>query len=1055
MGELSRQDMEQVIHELDTYQTRLEMQNENLRLAQKELEESRRRYADLYDFSPVGYISLDPQGRIISVNLTGASMLGTAKRDMEQRPFMGFVAEEDRDAFTLYIRRTLLEEDRQTTELRLRKKDGAKVHVQLEGIPVRDDAGDGVEIRISITDISGRIRAEHKLQQKSSLLLAIIDSTDVMLVYLDPDFNFLWVNPAYARSCNMTPEELAGKNHFVLFPHRENEKIFRRVRDGGEPAFFKDKPFEFPDQPERGITYWDWSLVPVKDPAGRVTALVFSLRETTKYKQAELELAASEERFRRIAETSTDIIFHLDLGGGVVYVSPAVGTFGYTPDQVLGRPFSDFIPADDRVRAEEAFFQVSSGTNISLLELRVLKADGTVTVCEISATPVTREGVVAGIQGIARDITERKRTEDILRSNALQFKQFLDFTPIPVWIAHDPACRVITSNLAAARLLGVDPDLNVSQFAPEEERVLQFRIFRNGKELALEDMPLHYAVANGVRVDDAEIDIVPFNGNVRRMLGTSAPLYDAEGNVQGGIAAYMDITERKWMEEQLLRAKQEWEKTFDSVPDLITILDPQHRIVRVNRAMAEKMNMNPGQCIGSYCYHCVHDNSHPLDGCPNILTLRDGQQHMAEVYEERLGGDFLVTTTPIFDEQGGIQYTVHMARDITQVKETARLLQESEKRLNRAQRIAHLGSWELDTVHNVLTWSDEVFRIFGLEPQLFIPSYADFLNSVHPEDREMVHTIYMESLREGNADYEVEHRIVQKSTGNIRYVHEKCEHFRDETGKVVRSGGMVHDITERKAAEKEILILNKKLQESIRQLAVSNRELERSNQDLQQYAYIISHDLQEPLRTVSSFMQLLRRRYQGQLDAKADTFINFAVEATAHMQRLLTDLLLFSRVGGGELRLEKVPLETVLKKNLLHLRNAIEESGARIEYETLPVVLGDEMQLTNLLQNLISNALKFRGELSPRIHVSSKREDDEWIICVRDNGIGIDPQFAERIFLIFQRLHRRDDYSGTGIGLAICKKVVERHGGRIWVESALGRGAAFYFSLPAWEERGE
>jgi light-regulated signal transduction histidine kinase (bacteriophytochrome) len=313
----------------------------------------------------------------------------------------------------------------------------------------------------------------------------------------------------------------------------------------------------------------------------------------------------------------------------------------------------------------------------------------------------------------------------------------------------------------------------------------------------------------------------------------------------------------------------------------------------------------------------------------------------------------------------------------------------------------------------------------------------------------------MESLREGKTGYEMEHRIVQKSTGNIRFVHEKCEHFRDEIGTVVRSGGMVHDITGRKVAEKEILILNKKLQHSIRQLAVSNRELERSNQDLQQYAYIISHDLQEPLRTVSSFVQLLRRRYQGRLDAKADTFINFAVEATAHMQRLLTDLLLFSRVGGGELHLEKVPLATVLEKNLLHLRKAIEESGAQIEDESLPVVLGDEMQLTNLLQNLISNALKFRGELPPRIHVSSKREADEWIICVRDNGIGIDPQFAERIFLIFQRLHRRDDYSGTGIGLAICKKVVERHGGRIWVESALGRGAAFYFSLPAWEERGE
>ena len=351
----------------------------------------------------------------------------------------------------------------------------------------------------------------------------------------------------------------------------------------------------------------------------------------------------------------------------------------------------------------------------------------------------------------------------------------------------------------------------------------------------------------------------------------------------------------------------------------------------------------------------------------------------------------------------------------------------------------------------MLTWSDEAFRIFGLEPQSFVPSYEAFLHAVHPEDREKVHKAYTDSLREGHDGYEIEHRIIQKSTGKIRYVHEKCQHFRDENGEVVRSGGMVHDITERKVAGRKILILNKGLQHTILQLANSNKELERSNRDLQQYAYIISHDLQEPLRTVSSFVQLLSRRYQGKLDAKADTFINFAVEGTSHMQRLLTDLLQFSKVGGGELRLEKVSLESVLEKTLRNLGGAIEKSGAQIEHGSLPVVLADEMQLTTLLQNLVSNALKFRGEQPPRIHISAKREASEWIISVRDNGIGIDPQFFERIFLIFQRLHRRDEYSGTGIGLSICKKVVERHGGRIWVESAPGQGATFHFSLPAGE----
>jgi len=325
---------------------------------------------------------------------------------------------------------------------------------------------------------------------------------------------------------------------------------------------------------------------------------------------------------------------------------------------------------------------------------------------------------------------------------------------------------------------------------------------------------------------------------------------------------------------------------------------------------------------------------------------------------------------------------------------------------------------------------------------------------VHPDDRQKVSDSYFNSFREDTEDhYEINHRIVRKPSGENRYVHEKCRHIRDETGKVVKSEGMVHDITERVLAEKQILSLNRDLQESIKELALLNKEYERSNLDLQQYAYIISHDLQEPLRTVSSFVQLLRRRYQGKLDDKADTFINYAVEGTIQMQKLLQDLLKFSRVGGGQLHLKPVSLQSIVEKCLFQLKHSIEESGAEIQIEHLPVVVADELQLNHLFLNLIGNALKFRTEKAPRIRISAKDGHAEWTICVRDNGIGITPQFADRIFLLFQRLHRKEEYPGTGLGLAICKKVVERHGGRIWVESEPGNGSAFYFSLPERKEK--
>lgn len=225
-------------------------------------------------------------------------------------------------------------------------------------------------------------------------------------------------------------------------------------------------------------------------------------------------------------------------------------------------------------------------------------------------------------------------------------------------------------------------------------------------------------------------------------------------------------------------------------------------------------------------------------------------------------------------------------------------------------------------------------------------------------------------------------------------------------------------------------------------------ELGRSNADLQQFAYVASHDLQEPLRMVSSYTQLLAKRYKGKLDADADEFIAFAVDGAGRMQKLIQDLLAYSRVSTGGRRFEPTSVGIALNSALDNLVNAVKESRAEITHDPLPAVMGDEKQLVQLFQNLLSNAVKFSGEQAPRIHVSAKRSAGEWVFSIHDNGIGIDPQYADRIFVIFQRLHTREEYPGTGIGLAICKKIVERHGGRMWVESELGKGATFYFTIP-------
>jgi signal transduction histidine kinase len=266
--------------------------------------------------------------------------------------------------------------------------------------------------------------------------------------------------------------------------------------------------------------------------------------------------------------------------------------------------------------------------------------------------------------------------------------------------------------------------------------------------------------------------------------------------------------------------------------------------------------------------------------------------------------------------------------------------------------------------------------------------------------------------------------------------------------------GMVifQEMGQRRRAEEEVRSLNVDLEQRVAnrtaELAERAKDLARSNGELQQFAYVASHDLQEPLRMVASFTQLLAKRYSDKLDDDAREFINYAVDGAKRMQTLISDLLSYSRVGTQGKAFELVHCDAVLDRVLKSLQLAIEDTGAVITREPLPAVAGDSIQLTQLFQNLLTNAIKFHGKKPPLVQISTENNGSMWKIAVRDNGIGISPEHADRIFVIFQRLHTKTEYPGTGIGLAICKKIVERHGGRIWVEASPGGGSTFFFTIP-------
>ena len=274
----------------------------------------------------------------------------------------------------------------------------------------------------------------------------------------------------------------------------------------------------------------------------------------------------------------------------------------------------------------------------------------------------------------------------------------------------------------------------------------------------------------------------------------------------------------------------------------------------------------------------------------------------------------------------------------------------------------------------------------------------------------------------------------ERKDGNKIFCIVTAKPFRGINGELIGIVEDFKDITERKQSEKE--------------LSRRAEELNHSNSELAQFAYVASHDLQEPLRMISSYVQLLSKRYMDKLDADADDFINYVIDGTRRMQDLINDLLTFSRIGKKGMDFKAIDSGTILEHVLENLQTTIKEAKAVITHEQMPIIIADSSQLVQLFQNLLSNALKFKGKEAPRIHISTEKKDDAWIFSIHDNGIGIDPEYAERIFIIFRRLHSKTEYEGTGIGLAICKKIVERHGGHIWIKSESGRGSAFYFSIP-------
>lgn len=530
-----------------------------------------------------------------------------------------------------------------------------------------------------------------------------------------------------------------------------------------------------------------------------------------------------------------------------------------------------------------------------------------------------------------------------------------------------------------------------------------------------------------------------------------APLREGAA-ITGAAGVALDISERKSHEAELAQARDDAETAVErlrqseersrallaSLPQRIFFKDADGVFVQVNELFAADLGLTPQDLEGKSDSDFFPQELAEKYRADDLRILRADVTET--LVETNISGGTRrwveVVKKPVFSEEGEPLGILGVFTDITE-----------RKRME--DEIAHeryLLRTLMDNIPDLIYFKDRDSRF-----TLINRAQAATLGVADPADAlgKCDHDFFPKELADGfRAD---EQRIMETGEpllskteviesalhGGQRWLSAiKMPIFQD--GEIIGIVGVSRDITERVWADLEL----KKAAE----------ELSRSNEDLQQFAYVASHDLQEPLRMVASYTQLLQRRYRGRLDADADEFIQFAVDGATRMQGLINDLLQYSRVGTRGAAFEPMKLDAAVDRATANLKTLIEETGARLVREPLPVVEADPSQMAQLMQNLIGNAIKFRGERTPEVHISAEQSGDEWVISVRDNGIGIDPQYAERIFIIFQRLHTKAEYPGSGIGLSICKKIVNRHGGRVWVEPATGGGSVFRFTLPVRRE---
>jgi PAS domain S-box-containing protein len=820
--------------------------------------------------------------------------------------------------------------------------------------------------------IRTRAAASRSLEQERDILQSVMNGArNSHLVYLDREFNFVRVNETYAQSCGYRSEQMIGKNHFALYPDAENEAIFIRVRDTGEQASYHDKPFEFPDQPDRGLTYWDWTLTPVKASTGQVTGLVFSLFETTDRKRAEQSLRENEERLHH----ANELLEAVTLGSHVLIATVDMD-LRYTffnrehhselkqltgKDTELGMSLMDVLAdiPEERDKAIPLWNRALKGETIDQT-LVFGVPDGYHRWYKTRHTPIRDTGgEIIGAGEVTTDITELMNVQEALRESEKKYRRL--FHNMAEGFALYEMLYDADGKAADWRILEIN-DAYTRHTSVTSEMIIGRRISEIFPEIFFEYLPIFKVVVSTQTPHEFET-YVKHTGRYLHVV-----TFPVSGNLFANIIE--DFTERKQAQEALQRSEAHFKLLSQTAEQLIMWKDIQ---AVVN------------------------------DLCKKAMEHLDCQVFFNYLIDQKAGRLHLNAFAGIPDDE---------ARKIDWLDFGA----------------AVCGCAAIEEIpiiiDNILTTPDprtELVKSYGIQ------AYA-------------CHPLIVRGEVIGTLSFGTKTRM--------SFSEEDLVLMRRIAAQVAMAMERARLIDQLKKSRDELEI---KVQERTADLKKMNEELRRSNMALEDFAHVASHDLQEPLRKIMTFSERLATIKDDYLSDQTHDYLARMKHAANRMHLLIQDLVKYSRVTSSPEHFRVMNLRESVDDAVKDLSVLIDETEGQIEIDELPDVKANRIQMSQLFVNLINNALKYRSKLKPLIRIYSNPSTDELFheIHIEDNGIGFDEIYLDRIFKPFQRLHGKNSpYQGTGMGLTICSRIVEYHGGSITAKSEPGRGSSFIVRLP-------